>query len=121
MRPDAPSPRLATLLSRLSDESLTAEETAELEDILLHDSEAREYYRWHAAVHVGLAERAGTRKFEPRNIVRPSFGKRLLAIANYNNDISEYWEFSNQGFAPIDDTNEAYKLGVNYIIYGLTH
>ena len=22
---------------------------------------------------------------------------------------------------PFDDTNEAYKLGVNYIIYGLTH
>jgi hypothetical protein len=47
--------------------------------------------------------------------------KRLLAIANYNNDISEYWEFSDTGFAPITDTNEAYKLGVNYIIYGLTH
>lgn len=47
--------------------------------------------------------------------------KRLMAIANYNNDISEYWEFSDQGFAPISETNEAYKLGVNYIIYGLTH
>jgi hypothetical protein len=47
--------------------------------------------------------------------------KRLIAIANYNNDISEYWEFSNEGFAPIDDTNEAYKLGVNYIVYGMTH
>jgi hypothetical protein len=47
--------------------------------------------------------------------------KRLMAIANYNNDISEYWEFSATGFAPIIDTNEAYKLGVNYIIYALTH
>ena len=25
------------------------------------------------------------------------------------------------GLRAIDDTNEAYKLGVNYIIYGLTH
>ena len=48
-------------------------------------------------------------------------GKRLMAIANFNNDISEYWEFSDQGFAPISETNEAYKLGVNYSIYGLTH
>ena len=48
-------------------------------------------------------------------------GKRLMAIVNFNNDISEYWEFSDQGFAPVSDTNEAYKLGVNYIIYGLTH
>ena len=48
-------------------------------------------------------------------------GKRLMAIVNYNNDISEYWEYSGQGFAPVSDENEAYKLGVNYIIYGLTH
>jgi hypothetical protein len=47
--------------------------------------------------------------------------KRLMAIVNYNNDISEYWEYSDRGFAPVVDTNEAYKLGVNYVIYGLTH
>jgi len=44
-----------------------------------------------------------------------------MAIVNYNNDISEYWEYSDRGFAPVTDTNEAYKLGVNYVIYGLTH
>jgi hypothetical protein len=47
--------------------------------------------------------------------------KRLMAIANYNNDISEYWEFSDTGLAPIDESNEAYKLGVNYVIYGMMH
>jgi Domain of unknown function (DUF4159) len=47
--------------------------------------------------------------------------KRLQMIVNYNTDISQYWEWSGQGIRPIDDTNEAYKLGVNYIIYGLTH
>jgi len=46
--------------------------------------------------------------------------KRMLAIANYNNDMSEYWEFSDEGMFPIDMSNEAYKLGVNYIIYALT-
>ena len=25
------------------------------------------------------------------------------------------------GFRPIDESNEAYKLGVNYIMYGMTH
>ena len=44
-----------------------------------------------------------------------------MAIVNYNNDISEYWEYSGQGFSPVTDENEAYKLGVNYVIYGLTH
>ena len=47
--------------------------------------------------------------------------KRLMMIVNYNTDISQYWEWSGTGLRPIDDTNEAYKLGVNYVVYGLTH
>jgi hypothetical protein len=47
--------------------------------------------------------------------------KRLIAIANYNTDLSEFWEFADSGYRAIEDTNEAFKLGVNYIIYGLTH
>ncbi len=46
--------------------------------------------------------------------------KRLLAIANYNFDMSEFWEFSDEGMFPIEASNEAYKIGVNYIIYALT-
>lgn len=47
--------------------------------------------------------------------------KRMMVLLNLNNDIAEYWEFSDQGYYPIDLSNEAYKLGVNYVIYGLTH
>jgi hypothetical protein len=47
--------------------------------------------------------------------------KRLMMIVNYNTDISQYWEWSGRGLRPFDETNEAYKLGVNYIIYGLMH
>ena len=47
--------------------------------------------------------------------------KRLLVIVNYNADIGEYWEYSDQGFLPIALTNEAYKLGVNYVIHAMTH
>jgi hypothetical protein len=47
--------------------------------------------------------------------------KRLIAMINFNTDISEYWEFSGTGLNPIAETNEAYKLGVNYVIYGMTH
>ncbi|HUF25495.1 MAG TPA: DUF4159 domain-containing protein [Gemmatimonadaceae bacterium] len=46
--------------------------------------------------------------------------KRLIAIANYNNDLGEMWQWSGSGFFPIDLTNQAYKLGVNYVIYGMT-
>ena len=47
--------------------------------------------------------------------------KRLEMIVNYNTDISQFWEWSGRGFRPFDETNEASKLGVNYLIYGLTH
>ena len=47
--------------------------------------------------------------------------KRLQMIVNYNTDVSQFWEWSGTGLRPIDETNEAYKLGVNYVIYGLTH
>lgn len=47
--------------------------------------------------------------------------KRMQVFVAYNTDISQFWEWSGRGFRPIADTNEAYKLGVNAIIYGLTH
>jgi hypothetical protein len=47
--------------------------------------------------------------------------KRIMVMINYNTDISEYWEWSDTGLKPIDESNEAYKIGVNYIIYGMNH
>jgi len=46
---------------------------------------------------------------------------RLMMVVNYNNDISEYWEWSDSPFMPIEQTNDAYKYGVNYVMYALTH
>jgi hypothetical protein len=47
--------------------------------------------------------------------------KRLMVMINYNTDVSQFWEWTGTGFRAFDDTNEAYKLGVNYLMYGLTH
>jgi hypothetical protein len=46
---------------------------------------------------------------------------RMLALANHNCDIAEYWEWSAEGLYSEDPTNNAYRLGVNYIVYGMTH
>ena len=46
---------------------------------------------------------------------------RVMAMANVNNDLGVYWEFSDTGYAPVDLSNEAYKFGVNYFIYAMTH
>jgi hypothetical protein len=47
--------------------------------------------------------------------------KRLLIIANFNTDVSNWWEFAGQGYRLVSDSNEAYKLGVNYVVYAMTH
>jgi hypothetical protein len=46
---------------------------------------------------------------------------RLMVMINWNQDFQEYWEYSDRGFYPIDLSNEAYKFGVNYMIYAHTH
>jgi hypothetical protein len=47
--------------------------------------------------------------------------RRMIALANHNNDIAEYWEYTAEGLYDPDPRNNAYRLGVNYIVYGMTH
>jgi hypothetical protein len=47
--------------------------------------------------------------------------KRLMVVINYNNDIGDYMEHSGQGWWPVNTSNDAYKMAINYIMYGLTH
>jgi len=47
--------------------------------------------------------------------------KRMIAMINFNTDVSDFWEFSGTGMTIVAEDNEAYKLGVNYILYALTH
>jgi hypothetical protein len=47
--------------------------------------------------------------------------KRLMVMINFNTDISNFWEYSALGFMPMEESNEAYELGVNYLFYALTH
>jgi hypothetical protein len=65
----------------------------------------------------------------PMSHTRPSYygifedndpSRRLLVVANYDNDVPEYWERSGQARFPFDASNEAFKLAVNYMIYGLS-
>lgn len=46
---------------------------------------------------------------------------RLMMVVDYNQDISDYWEWSDDPFWPIEDKTGAYKYGVNYVMYALTH
>ena len=66
----------------------------------------------------------------PMSHIRPNYyglfedndpSRRLMVVANFDNDVPEYWEWSGEGLFPFDASNDAYKLGVNDIVYGLTH
>jgi hypothetical protein len=46
--------------------------------------------------------------------------QRLMVVINYNNDIGDYMEWSGSGWLPVNLTNDAYKLAVNYLVYGMT-
>jgi hypothetical protein len=46
---------------------------------------------------------------------------RLCVIANYNNDLGDYWEDLDKGDAPLKPAVWATQLGVNYVIYAMSH
>lgn len=47
--------------------------------------------------------------------------QRLMVVINYNNDIGDYMEWSRSSWLPVNPTNDAYKLAINYLVYGMTH
>ena len=46
---------------------------------------------------------------------------RLMVVINWNTDLGDAWEWSENPGYPFEYSNFAHKLGVNFIIYSLTH
>ena len=46
---------------------------------------------------------------------------RVMMVANFNTDLGDGWEHTFYDEYPTQYCNEAYKLGINYIIYALSH
>ena len=46
---------------------------------------------------------------------------RMLVAVNYNTDIGDAWEFADVPYYPEEMTALAYRYGINYIIYAMTH
>ncbi|MGQ9425654.1 DUF4159 domain-containing protein [Gilvimarinus sp. F26214L] len=46
---------------------------------------------------------------------------RVMMVANFNTDLGDGWEHTFYEPYPTRYVNEAYKLGINYIIYSLSH
>ncbi len=46
---------------------------------------------------------------------------RLQMVINYNNDLSEFWEKLDRAEIPMQFARNSLMLGVNYLMYTLTH
>ena len=46
---------------------------------------------------------------------------RLMAVAFYNTNLGEYWMLAGTGLLPWEALGRGFELGVNYMMYGLTH
>ena len=46
---------------------------------------------------------------------------RLLVLINWNTDLGDAWEWAENPYYPLDRSSFAYKLGINAIIYAMSH
>jgi hypothetical protein len=46
---------------------------------------------------------------------------RLILAANADNDFGEYWEDIDNGSEVLQPAVQAFRFGVNYLIYAMTH
>jgi hypothetical protein len=46
---------------------------------------------------------------------------RLMVIINFNVDLGDAWEMADEAWYPEKYTSLAYRFGVNYVLYSLTH
>jgi hypothetical protein len=46
---------------------------------------------------------------------------RVMVAISYNSDIGDAWEWADNARYPADMADEAMRLGVNYIVYAMTH
>jgi Domain of unknown function (DUF4159) len=48
-------------------------------------------------------------------------GGRIGVVACYNNDLENFWDYIDRGEYPLKPSIEAFRLGINFVIYSMTH
>lgn len=46
---------------------------------------------------------------------------RLMVVVNFNTDLGDAWEHAESPYYPLEYSTYAYEMGVNMIVYGLSH
>jgi hypothetical protein len=47
--------------------------------------------------------------------------QRMVVAVNFNTDVADAWEFADAPFYPEKMTALAYRFGINYVVYAMTH
>ena len=46
---------------------------------------------------------------------------RLMVIINFNTDLGDAWEWAENPYYPLEYSTFAYEMGVNMVVYGMSH
>ena len=83
----------------------------DIEEILQVPAYRRYYYG-------GYSERDG---YEPQVKGILDDDGRLMVMINWNTDLGDAWEWAEQPDYPLDRSTFAYQMGVNMIVYAMSH
>ena len=59
--------------------------------------------------------------YDPRYMGIEDDQGRLMVMINHNVDLGDAWEWSEQEAYPREFAHLAFQLGMNYIVYAMTH
>jgi hypothetical protein len=45
----------------------------------------------------------------------------IAIVACYNNDLANFWDRIDQGSYPLRPSTDAFRMGINYLVYSMTH
>ena len=46
---------------------------------------------------------------------------RVMVVATYNSDLGDAWEYMDAACYPVKYSGQAYRLGMNFMVYAMTH
>ena len=73
-----------------------------------------------------IKRRAGFQTWEKDGIIPSVHGifydrGRLLVAINFNCDLGDAWEWAEDPYYPLEFSTYAYQMGVNMIVYAMSH
>ena len=45
----------------------------------------------------------------------------VAIAAGHNNDLANFWDWYDQSYSPLEPAADAFRLGINFVIWSMTH